>query len=63
MTPRTDKFKAQGREWLPLGLFEDLERENSRLRETLQNVRNLCTTDHESKEAFIARVLSILRTD
>jgi len=35
MTPRTDNYKAQGREWLPLGIFEDVERENSRLREAL----------------------------
>lgn len=38
MTPRTDKFKAQGREWLPLGIFEDMERENSRLREALDRI-------------------------
>ena len=38
MTPRTDNYKAQGREWLPLGLFEDVERENSRLREALDRI-------------------------
>lgn len=26
-TPRTDNFKSQGREWLPLGIFEKVERE------------------------------------
>jgi len=38
MTPRTEKYKAQGREWLPLGIFEDVERENSRLREALDRI-------------------------
>jgi hypothetical protein len=32
-TPRTNNFKSQGREWLPLGIFEKGERENSQLRE------------------------------
>jgi len=26
-TPRTDNFKQQGREWIPIGIFEDTERE------------------------------------
>ena len=34
-TPRTDNFKSQGREWLPLGTFEKLERENAQLRATV----------------------------
>jgi hypothetical protein len=24
-TPKTDNYKQQGREWLPLGLYEDME--------------------------------------
>ena len=40
MTPRTDNYKAQGREWLPLGIFEEVERENSRLREGLERIAN-----------------------
>ena len=36
------------------------ERENARLREALRAVGDLCTTDHESKERFIARVLLCL---
>lgn len=37
-TPRTDHFKSQGREWLPLGIFEKAERENSQLREALDRI-------------------------
>lgn len=37
-TPRTDNFRSQGREWLPLGIFEKVERENSRLREALDRI-------------------------
>lgn len=37
-TPRTDNFKSQGREWLPLGVFEKVERENSQLREALDRI-------------------------
>jgi len=36
------------------------ERENARLREALRAVGDLCTTEHESKERFIARVLLCL---
>jgi hypothetical protein len=35
-TPRTDNYKSQGREWLPLGIFEELERENAELLEALE---------------------------
>jgi len=38
-TPRTDNFKSQGREWLPLGIFEKVERENTILREALEKFR------------------------
>ena len=38
----------------------ELERENARLRDQLKAVRELCTTDHESKERLIARVLLCL---
>jgi hypothetical protein len=37
-TPRTDNFKSQGREWLPLGFFEEMEKENTRLREALDRI-------------------------
>ena len=38
----------------------ELERDNARLRDQLKAVRELCTTDHESKERLIARVLLCL---
>ena len=38
-TPRTDNFKSQGREWIPLGIFEKVERENTILRESLEKFR------------------------
>lgn len=41
-------------------LCEMLEKENARLREAVESVRALCTTDHESKAAFISRVLRCL---
>ena len=34
-TPRTDNYKAQGREWLPLGIFEEVERDIAELNERL----------------------------
>lgn len=44
-TPRTNNFAAQGREWIPLGVFECLERELNeanadrlRLRSILQSI-------------------------
>ena len=37
-TPKTENYRSQGREWLPIGTFEDMERENSRLREALDRI-------------------------
>jgi hypothetical protein len=34
-TPKTDNYLRQGREWVPLGIFERLERECAQLREAL----------------------------
>ena len=38
-TPRTDNYKSQGREWLPIGIFKKLERENTILQEALEKFR------------------------
>ena len=52
--------KGAEREADMLGKVERLECEIARLREALRAVGDLCTTDHESKERFIARVLLCL---
>lgn len=38
-TSRTDNFISQGRAWLPLAIFEKVERENTILREALERFR------------------------
>jgi hypothetical protein len=40
-TPRTDNYRSQGREWFPIGIFEDLERENNKLRKQLHRSMQL----------------------
>ena len=39
-TPRTDNFKSQGREWLPLGIFEKVERELTAVTEQRNELEN-----------------------
>ena len=49
-TPRTDNFKSQGREWLPLGIFEKEERENTILREALKSALLRCNHGHDEDQ-------------
>lgn len=62
-TPRTDEAaKTQstfGRS-VTADFSRELERKNARLEAMIQNIRDLCTTNYESKADFIARVNSIL---
>jgi hypothetical protein len=44
-TPRTNAYAAQGREWIPLGIFEKLERE---LNEAKQQATDFCKAWVES---------------
>lgn len=37
-TPLTDKLKAKGIEWVPIGRMEDIERRCSQLREALDRI-------------------------
>ena len=45
-TPRTDNFKSQGREWLPLGIFEKAERELTQARNEVEGCH------HALKQAY-----------
>ena len=46
-----------------IGVVRSFERERDEARETFARLKKVVTTDHESKEAFIARVKSILTDD
>ena len=42
-TPRTDNFRTQGREWLPLGIFEELERDNAKLLGSVERLQKIAS--------------------
>jgi hypothetical protein len=57
-TPKTNAYAAQGREWIPLGIFEKLERE---LNEAKQQATDFCKAWVES-DADRLRLRSILQS-
>jgi hypothetical protein len=52
-TPRTDNFRQQGREWLPLGIFEDTERELTAAQDTIKRL----AIDHMATLGELAEAL------
>jgi hypothetical protein len=51
-TPRTDNYAAQGREWIPLGLFEEAEREKN---EAVAFIKSLNAIKGEHARVYRAR--------
>ena len=57
---KIDDLNEERQNWRISSVARKIDSENKRLVESLKSVRELCTTDHESKERFIARVLLCL---
>lgn len=53
-TPRTNNFRSQGREWIPLGVFEVMEQQNTKLRAELGTAADLLYKKAKSNEEYIA---------
>jgi len=50
-TPKTDNYKSQGREWIPLGLYEKME---TAYMEAVETIRKIDAANNSHYEDSVA---------
>lgn len=58
-TPKTDKLKAKGIEWVPIGRLEDMEREASEWKASAQQYHKAAEFRDEERSKLIAALRAI----